>query len=256
MFGHAEKTNGDKSSLTMPSKSRAKNGAGTAYVFADNRVETVVQRKLQEMVNNSIRLKPSAPKSDVVVQLKGKYKQFKITNRQELLAWIDGDDGWDQEDLIAVIRDWNAENADKIAFGDLAGTNADGFIEPDDVAFQQETKKEEEPVDLPDSPVAARRILQKPKNYQVVREGWNDEKAMKNHCYTYCGPDRLILVQAAQKLGLEPPMLGHGSDSGVGGTAKDAGLWKQFQEYMEWYFADHGYEGRTTNSIAKDILKQ
>ncbi|MFA5326794.1 MAG: hypothetical protein WC384_03295 [Prolixibacteraceae bacterium] len=263
MQTHADKT-GETKNQSAPAVTRKKNNADSAYSFSDNRPETLVQRKLQDMANTSFQLKQVSPvqlfmtnpSGGSVVQLKGKYKQFGIATKAGLLIWIDGDKGWEQDELLAVLRDWNAEKDDKIAFAELDGTNAEGFIEENDIAFQQVTEKDEDPAELPEDAVAAPQVPPKPKNYQVVREGWDNSQAMNDHCYTYCGPSQMTLVLAAQKLGLEPPMLGHGSDSGVGGTAKDATLWKQFQEYMEWYFAAQGLPGRSTNDIAKKVLKK
>ena len=97
--------------------------------------------------------------------------------------------------------------------------------------------------------------LKKPKNYQIVREGWEDKKAMQKHCYTYCGNTQLDLVGAAKMLGLDPPMLGHGSAEGSGGTAKDEKLYAEFKAYMEYIFQVEGITGRTTANCAKKVLK-
>ena len=197
-----------------------------------------------------------------VIQLAGKYKEFKIDSKQSLLAWIDGAAGWLEEDLREVIADWNAEcpSGDEVGFADLDGTSAEGFLEENDEIFTP--KKVEEKADSTEVEEEASSssdedepVIPRPKDYQKVKEGWGDKQAMFNHCYTYCGETQLVLVQAAEKLGLDPPMLGHGSDRAKSGTAKDAKLWQEFQDYMDWVFADREVAGRTRQDKAKKLLK-
>ncbi|AXG72209.1 hypothetical protein KORDIASMS9_04477 [Kordia sp. SMS9] len=93
-----------------------------------------------------------------------------------------------------------------------------------------------------------------PKMYKIVKEGWNDEEAMEKHCWSYCEDSHVTLVNAARKLGLDPPMLGHGSKKVAGGTAKDATLYNVFKTYMEYKLKD--YSGRTLDKKAKQALKE
>ncbi|MBC8756590.1 hypothetical protein H2O64_18100 [Kordia sp. YSTF-M3] len=93
----------------------------------------------------------------------------------------------------------------------------------------------------------------KPKMYKPVPGGWDDDKAMKDHCWTYCDKTQTTLVQAAEKLGLQPPMLGHGSGSSKSGTGKDAQLYAVFKAYMEFALKDS--PGRTLDAKAKKVLK-
>lgn len=53
MTTHAEKTQDNKSQMVVQDAAR-KNGSGASmFQFADNRPETVIQRKLREMADNS-----------------------------------------------------------------------------------------------------------------------------------------------------------------------------------------------------------
>lgn len=85
--------------------------------------------------------------------------------------------------------------------------------------------------------------------YPIIKgdDPWNDEKAMTNHCITYCGGgEKLTWVKFAYVIGAPPPELGHGSElakpvkgnkskgkgGGKQGSAKDEQRWQSFQLAM------------------------
>ena len=57
MNAHADKTQENKSQSSSSAVSQMSSSSESTFQFIDNRPETVAQRKIQEMVNNSLQVK-------------------------------------------------------------------------------------------------------------------------------------------------------------------------------------------------------
>lgn len=110
--------------------------------------------------------------------------------------------------------------------------------------------------------------------YPVIKgdDPWNDEKAMMNHCITYCGGgEKLTWVKFAYVVGAPPPELGHGSElvkqvkgnktkgkgGGKQGSAKDEKRWQSFQQAMVKIINSNfsGTKGKTPYQKAEKIVR-
>jgi hypothetical protein len=113
--------------------------------------------------------------------------------------------------------------------------------------------------------------------YPVVKadDPWNDEKALTEHCLTYCGGgEKFIWVKLAFVVGAPPPELGHGTQlakvtptgkakgkgkggGGKQGSAKDEVRWQKFQQCMTTVISkDYSHvKGQSAYQKAQKIVK-
>lgn len=213
--------------------------------FIDNRAESTALRKLKDNRNNTIQ-------ENLALQLRASSAQ-KIIQR---VIVIDGVPIRNPSDIVLGLSaagftyDHDTDAKLMIKFD----KSNESFASYEALGKAMEKARASELGGVVDRPSVANTPVAV--TYQVVREGWEDEEAMHSHCWTYCGDkSKKTLVEAARKLGLPPPLFGHGSDSSKGGTGKDETLYGEFKAFMEMYFHKNGYQGKSLDQIAKRVLK-
>lgn len=125
--------------------------------------------------------------------------------------------------------------------------------------------EEEKPVDAPKLP---------PCTYNTIKgeNPWHDEKALAEHCFTYCdSKEKKIWVMFAYCVGFPPPELGHGSQlqevtpkgnkskgkgGGKQGSAKDEIRWTKFHNCMKLVVAALRLDGKSDFQKAEKFVKQ